>query len=194
MNSDVTKYDPRLRQDYTVRNFMTVEEFSSLEHNLFVLDCIGTLDWAGELQLLIGCIQNTASKCFVMFDPWGPGKDELRNAIELEFGPVMEFEHTYCCYTNISIVTLDRLFQLRAKFDGYASGQWCIGGCIAEFTPPERTGFGKRQLWDIALVLGQPEKIGCVLSLGEMQQSFFATRLFKGLDILLSKATTTHFQ
>jgi hypothetical protein len=90
----------------------------------------------------------------------------------------------------VSSDALSWLLELRRSFGGADTGRWCFGSCLAEFTPPVRSSFSKGQLWDVALVLDQPEKIGCVLSLDEMQQSLFATRLFDGFDNMLRHSPT----
>lgn len=189
MKLQVFTYDPRLRQDYSIVDFTTKKAFSSLEHDFFVLDCVGPCDWSRQLPLLTGCIENTSKKLFFMVDLWEPGAKELRNAVEDALGPVSEFECSLCGYAAIDSDALERLLQLRASFGGDSTGQWCIGGCLGEFTPPVRLGFTKGQLWDLAHVLGQSDKIGCVLSLGEMQQSLFVTRLFDNLENLLQQST-----
>ena len=192
MKLDVRIYDPRLGQDYSISNHQTKKIFSSLEHGFFVLECVGAVDWTGQLPFVNRCIEATSKKLFFMVVPWYPGATELREAVERELGPLSEFEHSLCGYTPIGSDALNRLMGLRRSFGGDKTGQWCIGGCLAEFAPPVRTSFWKGSLWDVALVLGQPEKIGCVLSLDEMQQSLFATRLFDGLDDLLRQSPAAH--
>lgn len=160
-----------------------------MEHGFFVLDCIGKADWTAQIPLLTGCIEATSRKLFFMLDPWEPGARELRMALEREFGTSMEFERSLCGYAAIDSNAVERLLQLRASFGGDSTGQWCIGGCLVEFAPPMRLSFWKAQSWDLALALDQPDKLGCVLSLGEMQQSLLVTRLFDSLDNLLRPAT-----
>ncbi|MFN7141916.1 MAG: hypothetical protein ACK4UN_21565 [Limisphaerales bacterium] len=184
-------YDPRVGQDYSVSDFQTKRTFSSLKHGLYVLDCIGAVDWSSEMPLLTGCIQNTARRLFFMVDPWQPGATELSNALEREFGPLKEFERSLCGYAATDPEAVQQIFRLRESFGGDTTGQWCIGGCVEEFAPPVRTSLTKRQLWDLSLVLEQADKLGCVLSLGEMKQSLFATRLFDGLDNLLRQSPVT---
>jgi len=191
MKLQVHTYDPRLGHDYAISDHATKKTFSSLEHGFLVLDCIGAVDWTGQLALLRRSIESTSKQLFFMLDPWEPGARELRNAVEREFGSLQEFERSLCGYAAIGSDALERLLRLRAASSGSNSGQWCIGGCLAEFAPPVRLGFSKGQLWDLAQVLGQPEKLGCVLSLGEMQQSLFVTRLFDGLDTLLRHSPVT---
>ncbi len=181
-------YDPRLREDWSTTDFMTKKSFSSLKHGLYVMDCVGVVDWTAELSLLNGCLQSTSKKLFFMVDPWPPGAAQLSNTLEHEFGPLKEFERSLCGYATIDAEVVQQLLRLRASFGGDTTGQWCIGGCVQEFTPPVRTGLTKRQLWDLCLVLEQAEKLGCVLWLGEMKQSLFATRLFDGLDNLLRQS------
>jgi len=181
-------YDPRLREDWSTTNFMTKKSFSSLKHGFYVMDCVGPIDWTADLALLNGCLQSASKKLFFMVDPWQPGAAQLSDALQREFGPLKEFERSLCGYATTDPDIAQRLFRLRTLFGGDRTGQWCIGGCVEEFAPPVRAGLTKRQLWDLCLVLEQAEKLGCVLSLGEMKQSLFGTRLFDGLDNLLRQS------
>ena len=127
-----------------------------------------------------------------MVDPWEPGARELREGVERKFGSLNEFEHSFCGYAPIGSDALGWLLELRRSLGGDNTGLWCVGGCLTEFKPPVRTSFWKGQLWDVSLVLDQPEKIGCVLSLDEMQQSLFTTHLFDGFDNLLRQSPAAH--
>jgi hypothetical protein len=189
----VKVYDPRLGQDYSVSNFTTKRTFSSSKHGLYVWDCVGPLDWSSELPLITESIQRTARRLFFMLDPWQPQGQPLYEALTREFGPLLEFERSVCGYTRIGLEVVEQLFELRRTFGGDTTGQWCIGGCLQEFTAPVRTGFTKAQLWDLALVLDQADKLGCVLWLGEMQQSLFATRPFEELNALLQRSPAARF-
>jgi hypothetical protein len=191
MKLQVRTYDPRLGQEYAVSDHATKKRFSSLEHGFFVLDCVGAVDWTSQLPLLNGCLQAISKKLFFTLDPWEPGARELRQALEREFGAVREFERSLCGYAAITSDAIDGLLQLRASFGGDSTGQWCIGGCLEEFASPVRMSFSKGQAWGLPLVLEQAEKLGCVLSLGEMQQSLLVTRLFDNLDNLLRQSSAT---
>jgi hypothetical protein len=189
MKSQIKSYDPRSLEDYCSSNFTTKNAFSSIEHGFYVLDCVGKLDWSSEIYLLTVCIQNTGKQIFFMVDPWQSKTEGLKNALENEFGRLFEFENSVCGYTDIASDAVGKVLQIRAMFGGDSSGQWCIGGCLDKFTMPRRTSFAKGELWDLPFILGQPQKIGCVLWLGEMQQSLFATRLFVGFDNLLQQSS-----
>lgn len=192
MKARVFAYDPRLQEDYSILNHTTKKTFSSMKYGFFVLEGVGELDWMVHLYFLNRCIEATSKKLFFMVDPWEPGARELRKAVEQKLGALIEFERSLCGYAPIDSDVLGWLLELRRYCGGDNTGRWCIGGCLAEFTPPTRIGFWKGQLWDVALVLEQPEKIGCVLSLDEMQQSLFVTRLFDGIDGLLCHSPAAH--
>lgn len=187
---EVQIYDPRRGEDWYTTNFMTKRTFSSLKHGFFVMNCVGPVDWAADLSLLNGSLQATSKRFFFMVDPWPPGAARLANALEREFGPLKEFERSMCGYAALYADAVQQLFRLRTLFGGDTTGEWCIGGYMVEFSPPVRTSLFKRQLWDFSLVLEQADKVGCVLWLGEMQQSLFATRLFDELDNLLRHSPT----
>lgn len=185
---EVQIYDPRRGEDWYTTDFMTKRTFSSLKHGFFVMICVGPVDWTADLSLLNGSLRATSKGFFFMVDPWHPGASRLANALECEFGPLKEFEHSLCGYATIYADAVQQLLRLRTSFGGDTTGEWCIGGYMVEFSPPVRTGLFKRQLWDFSLVLEQADKVGCFLWLGEMQQSLFATRLFDGMDNLLRQS------
>jgi len=185
VNPQFHRYDSRLGQDYSIVNYYSKRTFSSLEHGFLVLDFVGPMDWKSRASLLQRCLEATSKRLFFMVDPWEPTAGQLGKALVREFSTIGEFEQSLCGYTTINIATIVRLFDLRTEFGGDNSGQWCIGGCLADFAPPVRLSMTRGQLWDSALVLDQAEKVGCMLSLGEMQQSLFITRHFDGLDNLL---------
>lgn len=181
-------YDPRQRQDYFITNFTTKKTFSSLKHGFFVVDCIGGVDWLGHVPLLTESTRKTSKKLFFTTCPWWPGAAELLKALKHEFNPLNEFENTVCGYAELASDALERLLKLRAAFGASKSGTWCIGGCLAEFAPPTRTTLAKAESWNVAHIFGQPEKIGCVLSLDDMRQSLFLTRPFNNLNYIVRKS------
>lgn len=68
-------YDPRLGQEFTLNAHGRI--FSSLEHQFYVLDNAGNLDWARGASLLVECIRRTSKRGFFTIVPWAPGAGHL---------------------------------------------------------------------------------------------------------------------
>lgn len=177
----IETYDPSLGQNFVLPCHSTEDTFSSLESNFFVQDSIGDVDLIKWKKAIEKCIEKTSSRGFFTVIPWFPGAKKLKQRLYQEFINVEEINGSLFCYFEPSKDTIDKLFELRNEYGGDVSGEWCIGGCIIELPPPST----KKQYWDFSYLLKQADKIGCLLSLGEMQQTFFMSKPFEGLKELL---------
>lgn len=174
-------YDPRKREDYRVRNFQTGVEFSSFDSGFFVMEFVGDVDWLRHAETLKQCIQDTSNSGFVTCAPWVPEVVNIRSRLEAECSLLLEFGHTFCGYFPVRVDSIRRLLELRTEAGDWKSGEWCIGGCISELALPQRHSITSTALWDFAHVLDQSERVGCVLSLGEMLQTTLLIRRRKGV-------------
>ncbi len=177
----IETYDPSLGQNFVLPYHSTKDTFSSLESNFFVQDSIGDVDLIKWKKAIYKCIKKTSRRGFFTVIPWSPGAKKLKQRIYQDFINVEEINSSLFCYFELSTDTIDKLFELRNEYGGDVSGEWGIGGCIVDLPTPNT----RKQYWDFAYLLEQADKIGCLLSLGEMQQTFFMSKSFDGLKELL---------
>ena len=179
---DIQTYDPRLGQDCVFFSGPSEKPmFSSLEHGLYVVEAVGEMNWDMHQDLLLECILNTSTEGFFTVDPWGPGASNLKLMLMRQLNDVMEVGHSVLGYFTPSADSLRRLFSVRAECGGGSSGEWCIGGCSTKFSGQDINCTE----WNFNRLLHQADKIGCVLSLEEMQQSYFMVKPFDGLSEII---------
>ncbi len=175
-------YDPRNGKDYKITNSHYGVEFSSLDCGFFVLQLVGEVAWLQHAEILNRCIQQTSKSGFVTFARWLPQRLDVKSRLEAECDRLHEFGHTFCGYFPVSGDSVRRILELRAEAGEWDSGEWCIGGCLDDLTAPRRLSMFRSQHWGLPHVLGQSEKIGCVLALEEMLQTTLLTRMFDNFD------------
>lgn len=178
-------YDARKGEDFRISAPDGV--FSSLEHQLYVIDNAYNLNWDRKTDLLKKCVLKTSRLGFFTVEPWKPGARKLILRLKQEFRIVSEYEGTLCGYFYITSDAVQKLFIIRKTSGEKNSGEWGIGGCIEEFDPPTRRSFIEKRTWGLFHVSGQPRNIGCYLSLGEMRQITFMTKIFDDLDSILTQ-------
>lgn len=176
---NIQTYDPKLGQDYKFHFSKTT--FSSLERGLFVLEAVGEMDWSVHKDALLECILKTSTKGFFIVVPWYPGAEKLRQALLHQFSDAKVIDNAVLGYFDPSADELGRLFAIRNERGSDSSGEWCIGGCSAKFSEQNMKYPG----WNLDCLLHQAKKIGCVLSLEEMQQSYFIAKPFEGLPKII---------
>jgi hypothetical protein len=172
-------YDPRRGQDFRINTATGM--FSSLEHNFYVSDTYDS-DWDNRLDLLNKCISKTSKLGFFTIAPWVPGAEKHRTRIKQEFKSVSECGGNLAGYFGLESDAVRRLFAIRKEYGEGKSGEWGIGGCSEKFDPPTQTAPAKKEAGEFFHLLTQPSKIGCLLYLGEMQQTTFMVRMFDGID------------
>lgn len=177
-------YDPRRGQDFRIKT--ATGTFSGLEHNFYVVDNADS-NWGNRLDLLNKCISKTSKIGFFTVAPWVPGAEKLRARIKQEFESVSECGGNLAGYFGLESDAARRLFAIRNEFGEGKSGEWGVGGCSEKFDPPTRTASAKKEAWEFFHLLTQPSKIGCLLYLGEMQQTTFMVKIFDGIDSYLAK-------
>ena len=179
-------YDPKLGQDYKFFNHLAKTTFSSLEDGFCVLEVVGEMDWGVHQNALLECILKTSTKGFFAVAPWYPGAEKLRRALLQRFSNAKVIANAVLGYFDPSADALSKLFSIRDECGGESSGEWCIGGCSTKFSEQNIKCSG----WDLNCLLHQAEKIGCVLSLEEMQQSYFIIKPFEGLPKIIEEINT----
>jgi hypothetical protein len=179
--SQVQIYDPRLGRSFETMNALTERRFCSLEWGFFVITGID-IDWHSRADLLGEAMAKTSKLGFVAVKPWSPYITNLFDSLKLAFPTTSEFEESLSAYFEPGLEAIERIFRLRQAHGQETSGEWCLGGCIMEFTPPKRASLSRTALWDFAHILGQPANIGWALELAEMRQSTFVVKPFEGFD------------
>lgn len=186
---NIRSYDPRLGQDYVVKNHSTKASFSSLAHGFYVLEVTGELDWDNYQDMLLACMRETSKSGFFTVVPWRPGAAKLKHALLQQFGKIVEIDNSLIGYFDPSTCLLNRLFAIRNECGGTSSGEWCVGGCSSVFSALHVKNSG----WNLTYLMNQAEKIGCVLSLEEMEQSYFMVKAFdelpKIIDVVMSRGS-----
>jgi hypothetical protein len=179
-------YDPRQHQEYAPVDFLTKMRFSNLEAGFIVAEGEG-IDWGERVSLLSEAILRTSKLGFVTVDPWIPHTKEVMRALRKDFPINNVFRKTGIAYCGLGVGPIEHAFDLRRRCGQDVSGEWCVGGCIERFAVPRRVSLFGWGSWNYAHILGQAERLGCVLYLAEMQQSVLAVRVFDGLDEWLSR-------
>lgn len=180
---NIKTYDPKFGQDYAFFNHSTKTTFSSLEHGFFVLEAVGEMDWGMHQAMLLECIIKTSTKGFFLVAPWYPGAEKLRRALLQQFSDAQVLENAVLGYFDPATDELGKLFAIRGEHGRGSSGEWCIGGCLTKFSKQNIKCSGG----NLSCLLPQSGKIGCVLSLEEMQQSYFIIKIFEGLPKIIGE-------
>jgi hypothetical protein len=181
MPIEFSTFDPRLGEEFVIADHETKSRFSNLEHGFLVITGV-EIEWERSAAVLHEAICKTGQMGFITLNPWVPGASSLARDVGAEYPPHEHQGRTFIAYFETSKERIRRLFELRRLHGGSASGEWCIGSCHARFSSPTARFLSGCPIWGFAHVLGQPEKIGCVLELAEMQQSKFLTKIFDGFD------------
>lgn len=179
-------YDPRVGNDFRLRNHLSGKEFSSQAEGFYVVESPILEEWVKPVAPLKSLITETSRLGFFVATPWSPGGKKLMTAIREQLSEVLEFENSVCGYFANENGSLEKLLHLREVSGGRNSGEWGFGGCLERFTPPVRVSSTQAEAWDLFHILDQPEKIGCFVFLGEMAQATLLVRHFEGLGTALS--------
>jgi hypothetical protein len=181
MKPSVDTFDPRLGQEYAITDFETKRRFSNLGERLFVACAVG-VDWSAKAILLRQALVQTSRLGSIAVEPWRPHARQVLADVALDCARVERHAESAIAYFELRVDVIQRAFALRSLHGGQNSGTWCVGGCLAEFGPPKPSSRWRSVIWDFALLLGQPERIGLALALDEMQQSTLMTRILDGFD------------
>lgn len=180
---EIKTYDPKLDQDYEFYNYLSGTTFSSLKQGFYVLEAVGELNWESYQTILLECIAKTSTTGFVAVSPWHPGAEKLRKKLLSELTSAKEYNGTIFSYFTPTREMLSKLFRIRNEYGGTSSGEWLIGGGSTDLL--EKLVICVE--WNLSCFLQQADKIECILSLEEMQQSYFFIKPFEGLQSILQE-------
>jgi hypothetical protein len=185
----MTIHDPRLGEDFVLRDSRLRTSFSSLRSGLYVMDLLDRGLLSELAKLVKRCIPRTSNIGFFTLGPWSPGAKAVRDRIRQEFPAISEFEGSVAGYFDPqNIQSLDMLLDIRSAFGGNKTGEWGFGGCTERFPEPKRSSFASGEWWDFAHILGSPENIGSFLYLGDGYTTFMS-KIFHGFDTVLAESS-----
>lgn len=167
-------YDPRVGQDFRATNAYTGDTLSSLADNMFVIDCVGDVDWAARVTWLSELMLMTSTLGFAAVTPWFPGSKPLRTALAADFEMREVTRGLLVGYFSLGVEPITKLFDARARSGG-TGGEMLFGGCTEPLDLSEVTTPGAGDPWP--LVISQISRIGCCLYLGELQRSTLLARM-----------------
>ena len=173
-DTSIQIFSPERKEEwkYEVQGF----SFSTLDRKMLAVDAVG-MDWSTHQSVLLSCVESTAKLGFFRVTPWFPGRNSLRDALLALFPQCKADGFDVFGYFEPTSCNLGLLLGLWKERGAWASGEWQIGGCLAEFQEPVL----KNAHSGLEYFLREIHNVGCILSLEEMQQSTLLTYPFAGL-------------
>jgi len=179
MNIELDKWNPRVGENYEIKDHNSGLIFSSIQHDFYVVEATGFSSWTEKASELAKCLSKTSKVAGLLVSAWSPGANELLQAIRGEFDVVNESNRTIWAEINIKN-GVERALSLREKFGSGSSGEWVIIGgdnireiLLSSKFPPKQNNF---------LDILCSHEIGFFLEIGEMQQSLLITRYYQGIE------------
>lgn len=175
MKNEILFYDPRRGKNYDFDDRQTKSKFSSVESNLFVVECYGDIDWRLCSDLITISIDKAGKHIFAILDPWPNAESIKQTIIEVSLETIYAGD-SICAYLP-NARSIGPILEHAYTKDPHGWGGLCFGSCSAKFEVPTKKGLLQNTHWNSGQILMQIERLGCVLCLDELKHSLYLAKI-----------------